>query len=213
MKNNFYYTLAISAGIHLLFAFSLPTPQSKPVEIQKDPKTEFIKEKIEEKEFAPRPIKMLEPIDPPPYLNVKKKLATLEKTVSRNVVQKKIEPQIKPKPEPAEEGYTDDLTIKSVEQTPAYMNYYEMIRAKIRNNAFKFYNKRDRGKVKILFSVSKTGELGDVSVLVDDSSHSRYLKQVALKSIYKSLPFPEFPDELQKYAMLKFNISIHFRSK
>lgn len=100
---------------------------------------------------------------------------------------------------------------KELKENPAYMNYYRLIRERIRTNTYQNYTSKNKGEVLVSFQVLKNGSLSKVA-LGGDSAKSKLLRSIALKSIEEAAPFPAFPEELNKYSHLQFNISIYFRN-
>jgi len=100
---------------------------------------------------------------------------------------------------------------KVLKKNPAYMSYYRLIRERIRNSAYHNYNSQKKGEVLLSFLIGKDGSLKGVD-LDPQSVKNRNLRKIALKSIRESAPFPEFPEELQQYTRLQFNISIYFKN-
>lgn len=210
-KLDFFYiaigvSLAMHAGLGLSLKIPYPTADSLS---KKDPKTEFLTQD-EDKEELKKLIKL--PEIPPPYLNIKNKRPTLKKVAKpKNVQENKKKNTVT---EDVKEGFTQDqVKQKTVQSSPEYLNYYDMIREKIRKNAFELYRSRENGRVIIDFVLDSKGSLVDIKVKIEGSSNSRYLKQVALKSVYRSLPFPDFPEALKTHRSLPFNVSIFFRTK
>lgn len=100
---------------------------------------------------------------------------------------------------------------KILKKNPAYMNYYRLVREKIRAKAHRYYRSGGSGKVLLSFVVLKDGALGELSLDMESANNAR-LRQITLKSIRSSAPFPPFPDELGKYAQLSFRIPIYFKN-
>ncbi|UCC95345.1 MAG: TonB family protein [Candidatus Omnitrophota bacterium] len=94
---------------------------------------------------------------------------------------------------------------------PAYMDYYRLIREKIRGNAYRYYHTRDRGEVFLSFVIRQNGHIEGLHLNRGSASNGR-LRKIALESVKDAAPFPAFPDELTQYARLQFNISIHFKN-
>jgi hypothetical protein len=91
---------------------------------------------------------------------------------------------------------------KNLRKIPAYMDYYERVRERIKSNAYYYYNNcrnRDRGKVFVDFVVLNNGRLGSVT-----------LKEITLRSVKEAGPFLPFTEELADYVRLPFNTSINF---
>jgi len=92
---------------------------------------------------------------------------------------------------------------------PSYINYYQIVREKIRRSAYQNYVHNITGEVYISFIISNDGYIKDVRLIEDRTSANSYLKDVALKSVWGASPFPNFPKELD-YPQLSFNIIISF---
>ncbi len=100
---------------------------------------------------------------------------------------------------------------KALEKNPAYMGYYRLIRERIRDSAYHNYKSQKKGEVLLSFLIGNDGSLRGVD-LDPQSVNNKNLRKTALKSIQESAPFPEFPQELQQYTRLQFNISIYFKN-
>jgi TonB family protein len=100
---------------------------------------------------------------------------------------------------------------KNLKNIPAYMDYYRTVREKIRSNAYRFYNGKEKGEIIIAFVILKDGNL-EKCYLTQDSVDSEILKEIAIKSIQNAAPFPKFPEELRDRSRLQFNISIYFKN-
>ena len=98
-----------------------------------------------------------------------------------------------------------------LKKNPAYMNYYRLIREKIRSNTYHNYNTNRKGEVLVGFLILKDGTLEDIR-LNPESIGNKTLREIALESIKEAAPFPAFPEELKKYSQLRFNISIYFKN-
>jgi outer membrane biosynthesis protein TonB len=100
---------------------------------------------------------------------------------------------------------------QSLKNNPAYMDYYRLIRERIRANAYANYNYNKKGEVSLTFLIFHDGSLHDVS-LNPESIEDATLRKIAIKSVKESAPFPSFPAELQKYSKLQFKIPIYFKN-
>lgn len=101
---------------------------------------------------------------------------------------------------------------KNLRKIPAYMDYYEQVRERIKNNAYYYYNNcrnQDRGKIFVDFVVLNNGRLESIN-LEEESQGSATLKEITLRSIKEASPFPPFNEELDDYVRLPFNTSINF---
>lgn len=95
---------------------------------------------------------------------------------------------------------------------PIYINYYQIIREKIRRCAYKNYNRSDTGEVYLTFVVLSDGSLSQLKVILEKSCNNTYLQEIAFKSIKDASPFPSFPKELN-YPQLSFNVIISFETE
>ncbi|RJO63535.1 MAG: energy transducer TonB [Candidatus Omnitrophota bacterium] len=91
----------------------------------------------------------------------------------------------------------------------SYMSYYQIVREKIKRSAYQNYIRNDTGDVYLSFIIAGDGSLTEVKLHDDKSAGGSYLREVALRSIRNSAPFPPFPKELD-YPQLSFNIIISF---
>jgi len=99
---------------------------------------------------------------------------------------------------------------KELKKNPAYMDYYHLIREKIRANAYRNYNLDETGEVFLTFIILKNGQL--LSLYLNEYSiDNKELIAISLKSIKDAAPFPPFPKTLN-YPKLQFNVSIHFKN-
>ncbi|MCU0665995.1 MAG: TonB family protein [Candidatus Omnitrophica bacterium] len=94
-------------------------------------------------------------------------------------------------------------------KNPSYINYYQLVREKIRRAAYHNYVRTETGEVYTSFIVANNGQINDVHVISEKSSASAYLGQIAIKSVREAGPFPSFPKELD-YPQLSFNVIISF---
>lgn len=92
---------------------------------------------------------------------------------------------------------------------PSYINYYQLVREKIRRAAYYNYARTETGEVYLSFVISSEGYLKDVRLVDEKSSTNQYLRDIALRSVKDASPFPNFPKELD-YLRLSFNVIISF---
>jgi TonB family protein len=92
---------------------------------------------------------------------------------------------------------------------PSYISYYQIVREKIRRNAYQNYTHNETGEVYISFIISNDGYIKEVRIVEEKTTVNDYLKNIALRSIRDASPFPNFPKELD-YPQLSFNIIISF---
>jgi len=94
-------------------------------------------------------------------------------------------------------------------RNPFYMNYYQIVREKIKHCAYNNYSQVEVGEVYLTFAISADGSLKEVRLIEEKSSSSTYLRGISLKSIQDASPFPPFPKDLD-YPQLSFNVVISF---
>lgn len=92
---------------------------------------------------------------------------------------------------------------------PSYINYYQIVREKIRRSAYQNYTQNATGEVYVSFIISNDGDIRLVRLVEEKTTANDYLKNIALKSVKDASPFPNFPKELD-YPQLSFNIIISF---
>ncbi len=92
---------------------------------------------------------------------------------------------------------------------PVYLNYYQLVRNRIKGEAYKNYSEYDSGKVYLAFVLLSNGTLKQINLIEEKTDANAYLRNIGLKSIKNSTPFPPFPENL-KYPELSFNVVISF---
>jgi len=210
-KNTWNLALCLSLAIHLAIFAAVPNiiirnstirKENKPKEIEiitktiKRPKPRL----INKEHLMPR---LKEPV--PPYLNeITNKIFTVKrKDISID------------KPKILDNNLKNIILAKlpkerELRKNPAYMDYYRLIRERIRSRAYRYYNSDKRGEVFLTFIISNGGKLEGL-YLNNASSEDKDLIEISLRSIRDASPFPPFPAQL-KYPRLQFNISIYFKN-
>jgi len=108
------------------------------------------------------------------------------------------------------DDYIEEKDLRKLED---YIQYYELIREKIKRNITETYTASGKeGRVEVVFSLSKSGALKNISVDEKKSVRNSYLKETALLSVKRSAPFPSFPPSLNREE-LTFSIAIIFKRK
>ena len=211
MRNYWYLSLAISFLIHTAFISGIPANLKNIFSTKESaPK----KKQTKEIRISPRQIEtiikkpLVNPRTAKPLPYVENIMSKLTRGKKNSLLQKlKIsEKNIK------EIIFTEaSQNDKDLKKHPAYMDYYRLIRERIRINAYHNYNSTKKGEVLVSFLVEKGGLLKNVNL--DSRSVKNWtLRGIALKSVRESAPFPKFPQELSKYSHLRFNISIFFKN-
>lgn len=95
---------------------------------------------------------------------------------------------------------------------PVYLNYYQQVRSRIRDQAYQNYTEYESGEVYLTFVLQNDGTLKQLKLIEEKTSANSQLRQIGMKSIKDSNPFPSFPADL-KYPELSFNVVISFEVK
>lgn len=93
---------------------------------------------------------------------------------------------------------------------PAYLNYLQAVRDKIRDRTYTRYSGSEQGEVGVSFVVTSDGILRSVHLLPERTTASPNLQQISLLCLQEANPFPPFPKELE-YSELPFSIIISFQ--
>ncbi|MCF7873683.1 MAG: hypothetical protein K9L84_02015 [Candidatus Omnitrophica bacterium] len=208
MKKLWLNSLLLSILIHFfLFSGFLFFPFfSKPKQAKKEvKKIEIIPEDPPQEIKAPQKFKLVKK-EPLPYKeNIINKLLDTGKTKPSLDKIKQIKDS------------TGDILLsnlikqENLQKSSAYMNYYRIIREKIRKKAHQSYKGQGQGKIYLNFNITNNGFLQTIQV-GQRSAKNLNLKKIALTSIESSAPFPSFPKGLRGYSQLQFNISIYFKN-
>ncbi len=95
---------------------------------------------------------------------------------------------------------------------PVYLDYYQIVRNRIKDRAYRNYSRMDAGEVYLTFVLASDGFLKQIKLIDEKTSAGAYLQDISLKSIRESSPFPSFPHDLT-YPELSFNVVISFEVK
>lgn len=92
-----------------------------------------------------------------------------------------------------------------------YVTYHEQVRNKIRDRAYFYVDdpRFETGEVYLTFVLGSDGRLKQAQISDDRTSANHYLRDVGLRSIRESSPFPSFPKDLD-YPELTFHVVISF---
>jgi len=92
-----------------------------------------------------------------------------------------------------------------------YINYYQLIREKIRQALKTRYTKYyGQGDVSLIFMLNSNGSLAAVDVDGAVSARDSALAQLAVMSVKEAAPFPGFPRELSVPKM-SFDLTVSFK--
>lgn len=94
-----------------------------------------------------------------------------------------------------------------------YLDYYTVIREKIRASLLGLYTRKyGEGDIQLEFTLNSNGTLNGLDILEDRSVSVRELRSITLKALQKASPFPPFPVEL-KEPQIDFNVIISFKKQ
>jgi|GEM_PF-1506950 len=99
---------------------------------------------------------------------------------------------------------------KGIEKTPAYLDYVQAVREKIKRTASSRYRQPSSGgEVFLHFVLLSDGSLSVVKIVNDRSCPDEKLRQLARDAIEYASPFDTFPQDLD-YKQLSFSVVISF---
>jgi len=93
--------------------------------------------------------------------------------------------------------------------SPAYIAHSQIVREKIKRALYQNYSRMETGQVYLTFVLTREGFMKNIRIVEEKSTGTKYLKEIALKSISDAAPFPNFPKELD-YDQLTFNVIVSF---
>ncbi len=82
-------------------------------------------------------------------------------------------------------------------KNPLYSKYYQNIRSRIREKAYRNYEQFDAGEIYITFIIQSDGILRDIKIIEDRTSANQYLRRISIRSVQQASPFPPFPEDLK----------------
>jgi outer membrane biosynthesis protein TonB len=98
-----------------------------------------------------------------------------------------------------------------IRSTKEYINYYQLIREKIRDRLKEHYRRYyAEGEANLVFILTSDGRLESSAIDVSSSTADRTLHDIALRSLRESAPFPAFPKALTLPKMT-FNLQVSFK--
>ena len=212
-NKNFQIALVVSLVIHTAVFLRLPLAKFFSTHRIED-KTEltYIKEqailpslKAYQEIFPKQPSQppSSKAVAPPPYV-IKEKIFEMAKNI----------PLKKPKfTNPEIIAVKKKITLPSINDekidNPVYLDYYQMIRERIKRAAYQNYTSLINGEVYLSFIILNNGHIKSTRIDEEKSTAYAYLKEIAQKSIFDASPFPSFPKDLD-YPELTFNVIISF---
>ncbi len=204
MLNNtaFWASLAISVSLHV-FAISAGGffSEKPPVKKKSEIEVAYLKPEPPEDEIREKIMETL------PQKYDLKKNRPRQKRPENKIAE---DGRVKADGKPAKEQYLEENELEKLEE---YMQYYELIREKIKKVVARNYtSSREKGSVEVAFTLDKRGALKNVFVDKANSASYEILRETALKSIKQCSPFPPPPEALGQKD-IAFNLSIIFRKK
>src|SRR3989338_1188239 len=98
-----------------------------------------------------------------------------------------------------------------LKSTPDYINYYQLIRERVRHRLKRNYKARDKtGDVHLVFTLSADGSLAAIDIYRATSTDDGDLINVATSSMREAAPFPAFPKTLTVPKM-SFTLIVSFK--
>lgn len=195
MKPSFKNSLFISFAFHLALLGPIVSHEMVP------------KEAREEMPLVVDYVTIKEPVKVPeePKLELNKKIE-LKAPVDANQDQAKKASQLVR----AREAAKREAQVKS---TKDYINYYQLIREKIRARLKTKYNDYYKeGDVSLVFILRASGSLIGVEVETANSVPDSTLHRIAIESVKEAAPFAPFPKALSLPSM-SFNLVISFKKQ
>jgi len=224
MKNHlFAKCLCLSAVVHVGLLFVLPyhiltyAPSQRPIEVAY---VQSFGHEKEGRDVSPEPVAQKEQHKAPnPQMQASEDRKSilndfLKAEIFRPEREEDLPQQMKPAAEgPKKKSVQTPNIPGEVFQSPEYKNYYQIVREKIRRQAYRNYRHIQEGEVFLTFTLTRSGELKEAHVDTTKSADDEYLRRIALESVQESSPFPEFPIKLQDKEQLAFNVIISFELK
>ncbi len=149
------------------------------------------------------------PKNPSAPVTAVESVKTVEKKTAHIPMPSLVRP-VKPLPPPAPSKPKFEIP-RDLEKDMNYQKYYQLVRDRVRAYAERNYGGfSSSGIVHLAFILGQKGLLKDIQVFKEDTSANDLLRQVAIRSIKDSAPFPQFPMDL-KHEELPFSIYIEFK--
>lgn len=219
----FYRCLVLSAVVHAGLLSALPhrilryAPTQKPIEVAYVRSFGHEKEKAD---ISPEPVAQKERLQTAaPQIRASEKHNSILKDFLRTEIfrpgqKTDIPQQMNPAAESPKKKSVQTPNIPGeTSKSPEYKNYYQLVREKIRRQAYRNYRRIQEGEVFLTFVLAPSGELKEARVDAAKSANDEHLRAIALESVRQSSPFPEFPEKLKDKDQLAFNVIISFELK
>ena len=233
-KRLVFVGLALSFLVHAAIIALLSLPHSKTIISRKPFKSievtyqDLKPQKKVKKEAAFKDLKIVK--DPKPYQNQKVRVLTKKDNIFSAIGDRikdisKLSGKLRAGQKKTQKITTLDMGRKitlsplGVEKitNPQYLTYNDDMRETISRNikqrAYTYVNHPDFevGEVYLTFVLASSGMLKQVKIIEDKTFANGYLRNVALRSIKESNPFPPFPKGFD-YPEFTFNLMISFQN-
>lgn len=219
----FYRCLALSAIIHAGLMSALPyqiltyAPTQRPIEVAY---VQSFGQEKEKADISPEPVAQKEQrqTQPPQISTPEDRKSILKDFLKTEIFRPDRREDLPQQMNPAAESpkkksvQTPNIPGETF-KSPEYKSYYQIVREKIRRQAYRNYRYIQEGEVFLTFTLTRSGELKEAHVDKTKSVEDEYLRRIALESVQQSSPFPEFPVKLQDKEQLAFNVIISFELK
>ncbi|MBN1527168.1 MAG: TonB family protein [Candidatus Omnitrophica bacterium] len=203
MNLTFRYAIMISAVVHALaisplYGISIPKVwREKPLEVEYTVIEEPQKVELTKAEAPAKPAEtpkvelqkepVIQPVKPAPAQQVK--APEKAKQEARELAKKR----------------------EAIRSTKAYVNYYKLIREKIRRRLkYNYRGQYKEGEVALAFILRADGTLASCGTEESASASDKRLASIAVESLREAGPFPPFPKEIDLPDM-SFNVLVAFR--
>lgn len=123
-------------------------------------------------------------------------------------------PADKPDEKAPEKISSDDAKKEAhIKSTKDYINYYQLIREKIRKRLKSNYRSYFKeGEVALIFSLTSEGKLISASINKSISTDDSTLQDIALASLKEASPFTSFPDAIS-VPQMSFELTVTFKRR
>lgn len=225
---NFRKALFISISVHLIVLSSWrPIYLERPIikdEFKKQPELNYIYESKKDMSIG-EPLHRI-----PKRYDIKRKDTEFKnrkvfkqdakkQREKKNRIQKDVFKKSRSKSEDRAENHTirketqNTLSKEDVENIEEYISYYELLRENIKKALSQLYkDSKENGSIHVVFILHKDGNLEGVWIDETRSANSRYLREITLKSVRNSAPYPPFPETLNR-DYLTFSIPVIFKRR
>ena len=203
MPEHIRAAIFLSILLHAGFVFALCDirPPDVNIKIEKPVVVDFVK---------------LEDVRPEPVKPEIKIVETPKMDIAKKAEVKPAEPVAAAKPSenaPKVAPLDDAKKQAEIKSTKDYVNYYHLIREKIRKRLKSNYRTYlNEGEIALIFTLTSDGRLTDVSVAGAAADNYAPLADVATRSIREASPFPKFPEALS-LPQMTFDLTVTFKKR